>query len=1153
VFNSLAAFFNNQIDTAQFGLTDSMGLNNPGGIDTSFGNFLAQRLENDSGMNIVQPAQVLNTEPVKAAEILTKINESHLVSPQNNPAPDRAVIDGSPLTKISLNSNTIRLENYVSQAADKVQTEESSQNPPLILLNSISAEIEQVREQLGQTKEKSDYFIELEIPLQSDDSSQKSTLIVPARLFNGNETEDSEANTVLAGSFIVDSFLLNDILGLNPNGASIIEHAEAGNINTMSNDSRKFNLFADNLSGIQNDDALLQAFMTSGKDAPAVNHDSVLKNSIISEDFTINELSVRSIIAQWIDSQVQVNAQNVGSDNKKGSNLSIYNSESQEITLLNNFDITQLQPYRKSDVSEDVPGIYVNGDTVADALLQLLNNIMNASGDDLVDQQDISLSKNSSVPVQLIVEALPIEQASDPIPETVKELPNNFIPLNEIAKGTPLEKLAEEVRNALAEQLARLQAATTTPAHVESPEHNVTVPKTDLTASPQTFQANLQANENSPVNAILSSEKITQGAGENTVTTDINYHTDSNSNATAQNPDKPEAFRIPLTVNIRLPEDSFSKLADGKDVIAKALNAINEAGNKSIESLLQALPKDTMADLKQIHLVLDKQNSLDGKILTSDNNKYTIDQANQGVDLHEKLWLNNEKTPGSSQAVKYTLLSEINSNEVEINKEDIVVRIPASKLQNTLASNPENQDVRLVINKDSLNSALKSSSAMPEVIAVVEGNDDEPVSLKIDRPVIEALLKSEDENIFKSDDTFTFKAVIKRDVDNLSQKQIQDSNSPQPGQKLRVRIPVQMNSVADSGDVEEIDIQSVQRKAPVLQDLSGDAKSAEKPDLSLFNEKLNNLPKSQGKININASTKESGQHTVENASENLAPDTAREFKQSLPSQMAVKLSSQENSENEHAVKGMFVLKPDESAIPKTETPLTEHSGGNFIDDDQNVGGISGRERFMGSGSNGQGKQSAENDQAAVFKMADNDFAKIHTEKVVATEHVMSMQDSEIEESRSGAARTPWHISEFADKILQNAQLIRKNGNSEMKVRLIPPHLGKMTLNLKVEDSRLIARIQVETVEAKSMIQDNLSQLRDVMTDRGMEIQSFDVDVRRDFNEQLNQPGWTGFERNQQGRPAMKEQAPGSSTMLLNELSPGERMRSFGYNTMEIVA
>lgn len=65
---------------------------------------------------------------------------------------------------------------------------------------------------------------------------------------------------------------------------------------------------------------------------------------------------------------------------------------------------------------------------------------------------------------------------------------------------------------------------------------------------------------------------------------------------------------------------------------------------------------------------------------------------------------------------------------------------------------------------------------------------------------------------------------------------------------------------------------------------------------------------------------------------------------------------------------------------------------------------------------------------------------------------------------------------------------------DLKIRLSPPELGSLKLQVKMTDGTLSARIEAETPEARQVLVDNLPQLRERLSDQNIRVEKFDIDL-----------------------------------------------------------
>jgi flagellar hook-length control protein FliK len=95
-------------------------------------------------------------------------------------------------------------------------------------------------------------------------------------------------------------------------------------------------------------------------------------------------------------------------------------------------------------------------------------------------------------------------------------------------------------------------------------------------------------------------------------------------------------------------------------------------------------------------------------------------------------------------------------------------------------------------------------------------------------------------------------------------------------------------------------------------------------------------------------------------------------------------------------------------------------------------------------------------------------------------------------------------SRVIDQII-NRLSIRSNGSqSEVKIQLDPPSLGKVRMNIITSGDGVRTVIVAENQAVKQVIESNLSQLRDSMLSQGLKLDGFSVLVGGDGNQELSQ-------------------------------------------------
>ena len=106
-----------------------------------------------------------------------------------------------------------------------------------------------------------------------------------------------------------------------------------------------------------------------------------------------------------------------------------------------------------------------------------------------------------------------------------------------------------------------------------------------------------------------------------------------------------------------------------------------------------------------------------------------------------------------------------------------------------------------------------------------------------------------------------------------------------------------------------------------------------------------------------------------------------------------------------------------------------------------------------------------------------------------------------------------------DQII-NRLSVRSNGSqSEVKIRLDPPSLGTVRMNISTSADGVRTLIVAENQAVKQLIENNLSQLRDSMANQGLKLDGFSVQVGGDSNpgfsqqqDNLNQFNTNSFSR-----------------------------------------
>ena len=85
---------------------------------------------------------------------------------------------------------------------------------------------------------------------------------------------------------------------------------------------------------------------------------------------------------------------------------------------------------------------------------------------------------------------------------------------------------------------------------------------------------------------------------------------------------------------------------------------------------------------------------------------------------------------------------------------------------------------------------------------------------------------------------------------------------------------------------------------------------------------------------------------------------------------------------------------------------------------------------------------------------------------------------------------------FVQRVSRAFDLAPQRGG-EIRLRLSPPALGSLKVELKIEGKQMAARLEAENQAAKNLLLEHLPQLRDRLAEQGFSIETFEVDLHHD--------------------------------------------------------
>lgn len=169
--------------------------------------------------------------------------------------------------------------------------------------------------------------------------------------------------------------------------------------------------------------------------------------------------------------------------------------------------------------------------------------------------------------------------------------------------------------------------------------------------------------------------------------------------------------------------------------------------------------------------------------------------------------------------------------------------------------------------------------------------------------------------------------------------------------------------------------------------------------------------------------------------------------------------------------------------------------------------------------------------------------RLNSERTTATPTANQPQDTT---PRVDAGR-------FVGRVTRAFQAAEQRGGT-IQLRLSPPELGAMKIELSVQQGTLTAKLETETAAAKTVLLDNLPALRERLAAQDIRIEKFDVDVQQQGSEA--NPDWQAGERDQpphrQGTSMTNPAHPESDASALS-IQPTESSPSVQDGRLNIVA
>jgi flagellar hook-length control protein FliK len=125
-------------------------------------------------------------------------------------------------------------------------------------------------------------------------------------------------------------------------------------------------------------------------------------------------------------------------------------------------------------------------------------------------------------------------------------------------------------------------------------------------------------------------------------------------------------------------------------------------------------------------------------------------------------------------------------------------------------------------------------------------------------------------------------------------------------------------------------------------------------------------------------------------------------------------------------------------------------------------------------------------------------------------------------------------NKLVQRVLKGLEQL-SSGGGQVKLRLHPPELGTLQMTLRIEANVMSARLEVENSLAKDALLNNLQSLRDRLSEQGMTIDRFDVEVTTDAQSGAS----SAFSQAESNGQSPRERQESRFAIYNDNLLPGE--------------
>ncbi len=128
-----------------------------------------------------------------------------------------------------------------------------------------------------------------------------------------------------------------------------------------------------------------------------------------------------------------------------------------------------------------------------------------------------------------------------------------------------------------------------------------------------------------------------------------------------------------------------------------------------------------------------------------------------------------------------------------------------------------------------------------------------------------------------------------------------------------------------------------------------------------------------------------------------------------------------------------------------------------------------------------------------------------------------MTEGQIAKEAAGVRPAERILPEVVERIVRAAHVTLREGSSEMRLRLNPPQLGSLRVDLRVTDGVLTGRLQTESAAAQMAVSSQIEQLKSTLAEQGIAVGALEVTLSPDARASAESEG-SGERRGADGAP-----------------------------------